>query len=106
MVSKYASPPAYFSPSRANLSRRVVSWGHEARMNPGELVTPRLGSVHLYSDVDRMHYVGPFEQGQLGVVLDAAFGIHSDVYYYRVLTSSGVTGWARAATVASTDETW
>ena len=65
-------------------------------VNPGALVKPKWGDLHMYGSVGDHHrvYKGAFLFGSLGIVLDAGFS-PTDVYYYQVFVD-GKVGWVRA----------
>lgn len=65
-------------------------------MNPGSLVTPSYGSVHMYESIEPNLgiFISTMFIGDLGIVIDFGFS-HWDIPYLQVLLPDGKIGWVR-----------
>ena len=64
-------------------------------MNPGNLVQPTIGNLHMYDSINPFGmYISVFQENQVGMVIDSCYS-PSDVPYVQILNSDGIKGWVR-----------
>jgi len=71
-------------------------------MNPGSLITPAAGGLHMYESIDGNHriFISTLQEDHLGITVESGysntdFGARKAVPYVRVLNADGKIGWVR-----------
>ena len=64
-------------------------------MNPGNLVHPAGGGLHMYDSINPFGmFTSTFLEDSIGIVIDSCYS-PSDVPYVQILNSDGIKGWVR-----------
>ena len=65
-------------------------------MNPGSLITPAAGGLHMYESIDgnRRIFISTLQEDHLGIAVESGYS-NTDVPYVRVLNAGGKIGWVR-----------
>ena len=64
-------------------------------MNPGNLVHPAGGGLHMYDSINPFGmFVSTFLEDSIGIVIDSCYS-NTDVPYVQILNSDGIKGWVR-----------